>query len=199
MMNQVLEIAHAVKNLSRKLASPTQEDMQDLKQCVSCTLEHSDEWLCRTVRDKQHKSSDVATSEVHTDTDWAGNPFTKKSTSSVFMVIDGFTVGMNAQQDVTLAQSSGESEFYALGAGPADGWHVRAVPSDLGLQANINLMCAAKAGRASEQRQGLSERIRHLKSYEVEVFRVPAETNLADIGAKFFPSHRSTELDGEKV
>ena len=46
MINEVPEIAHAVKNLSRQLAGPSEPDMQDLKQCVRYTLGHSDEWLC---------------------------------------------------------------------------------------------------------------------------------------------------------
>ena len=45
MVNEVPEIAYAVKNLSRQLAEPSELDMQDLKQCVRYTLGHSDEWL----------------------------------------------------------------------------------------------------------------------------------------------------------
>ena len=45
MINEVPEIAYAVKNLSRQLAKPSESDMQELKQCVRYTLGHSDEWL----------------------------------------------------------------------------------------------------------------------------------------------------------
>ena len=43
MVNEVPEIAYAVKNLSRQLAGPSELDMQDLKQRVRCTLGHVDE------------------------------------------------------------------------------------------------------------------------------------------------------------
>ena len=102
MTNEVPEIAYPVKNLSRQLAKPSELDMQDLKQCVRYTLGQTDE---------------VATIEVHTDADWAGDAKPMKSTSSVFTRIDGFVIGMNAQLQDTHAQSSGESEFYALEAG----------------------------------------------------------------------------------
>ena len=94
-----------------------------------------------------------------------------------------------------------ENEFYALGAGCADGLYVRAILSDLGMRAKINLRCDAKAARALAQRQGLSKRTRHVKvkylyvqdlvrAKEVEVSRVSTETNLADVGTKHLPSHR---------
>ena len=108
---------------------------------------------------------------------------------------------MDSQLQDTHAQSSGESEFYALGAGCADGMYVRVILSDLGMRAKINLRCDAKAARALAQRQGLSKRTRHVKvkylyvqdlvkAKEVEVSRVPTETNLADVGTKHLASQR---------
>ena len=175
--------------------------MQDLKQCLQCTLGHSDEWLFLTVQDEPRQTNEVATIEVFTDADWAGDTKSMQSTSSVFTRIDGFTIGVNAQLQDTHAQSSGESEFYALGAGGADGLYVTANLDDLGVQAKINLRCDAKAARALAQRQGLSKRTGHVKvkylyvqdlvkAREVEVSRVATETNLADIGTKHLPSHR---------
>ena len=142
-----------------------------------------------TVRDKPHKSDEVATIEVYTDADWAGDPKSMKSTSSVLTRIDGFTIGMTSQLQDTHAQSSGESEFYALGAGCADGPCVKAILNDLGMRAKVNLKCDAKAARALAQGQGLSKRTRHVKvkylyvqdlvkAREVEVSRVATETNL---------------------
>ena len=104
------------------------------------------------------KADGVATIEVCTDADWAGDAKSMKSTSSVFTRIDAFIIGMNAKLQDTHAQSSGESEFYALGAGCADGLYVKAILNDLGLRPKINLRCDAKAARALAQRQGLSKR-----------------------------------------
>ena len=97
MINEVPKIACAVKHLPSQLAKPSQLDMQDLKQCVRYTLGHGDEWLFLTVQDKPQKTDEVATIEVYTDADWAGDAKSMKSTSSVFTRIDGFIIGMNAQ------------------------------------------------------------------------------------------------------
>ena len=111
------------------------------------------------------KTDEVATIEVYTGTDWAGDAKSMKSTSSVFTRIDGFIIGMNAQLQDTLARSSGGSEFQELGAGCADGLYVKAILNDLGMRAKINLRCDAKAARALAQRQGLSppKKKRHVK------------------------------------
>ena len=146
-------------------------------------------------------TDDVATIEVFTDAEWDRDTKSMKSTSSVFTRIDGFTIEVNAQLQDTHAQGSVESEFYALGAGCADGLYVKAILDDLGMQAKINLRCDANAARALAQRQGLSKRTRHVKvkylyvqdlvkAREVEVSRVATETNLADMGTKHLPSHR---------
>ena len=69
-----------------------------------CTVHagHSDEWLFLTVQDKPRKTDEVATIEVLTDADWAGDTKSMKSTSSVFTRIDGFTIAVNAQLQDTL-------------------------------------------------------------------------------------------------
>ena len=123
------------------------------------------------------------------------------STPSVFTMIDGFIIGVNSQLQDTHAQSRGESEFYALGAGCADGLYVNAMLNDLGMRAKINLRCDAKTAKALAQRQRLSKITRHVKvkylyvqdlveAREVGVSRVATDANLADIGTKHLPSHR---------
>ena len=109
-----------MKNLSRQLAKPSGLDVQDLKQRVRYTLGHSDEWLFLSVQDKSRKTEDVATIEVYTDADWAGDAKSIKSTQC-----SRGSTGMNSQLQDTHAQISGESEFYALGAGCTDGLYVK--------------------------------------------------------------------------
>ena len=145
MVNEVPEIAYAVKIV--KATGETVRAGHARPETV-CTV---------------HATDEVATIEVFTDADWARDTKSMKSTSSVFTRIDGFTISVNTQLQDTRAQSSGESEFYALGAGCADGLYVKAMLNDLGMQAKTNLRCDAKAARALAQRQGLSKRTRHVK------------------------------------
>ena len=197
MINEVLEIANAVKNLSRQLSKPSELDMQDLKQCVRYTLGHSDEWLFLTVQDKPRKTDEVAMIEVYTDADWAGDAKSMESTSSVFTRLDGFIIGVNALQD-THAQSSGESEFHALGAGCADGLCVNAILNDLAMRRQGSKRTGAETRFVQRTRH---VKVRYLyvqdlvKAREVEVSRLPTETNLADIRTRHLPSHRWEFLD----
>ena len=71
MINEVPEIAYAVKNLSKQLAKPSELDIRDLKQCARYTLGHSDEWLFLTEQHKPRKTDEVATIEVY-DADCPG-------------------------------------------------------------------------------------------------------------------------------
>ena len=119
MINEVPEVAYAVKNLSRQLAKPSELDTQRL------------EAVCAMDVGKPRKTDEVATIEVYTDADWAGDAKSMKSTSSVFTKIDGFIIGTNAQLQDTHAQSSGENMFYELGAGCAGGLHVKATPRSI--------------------------------------------------------------------
>ena len=52
MTNEVPEIAYAEKNLSRQLAGPSEQNMQDLKHCVRYTLGHSAERTFLTVQEQ---------------------------------------------------------------------------------------------------------------------------------------------------
>ena len=92
--------------------------------------------------------------------------------------------GVNAQLQDAHAQSSVESEFYALGAGYADGLYVKAILDDLGMRAKINLRSSTRHVKVKYLYvQDL------VKAREVEVSRVATETNLADVGTKHVPSH----------
>ena len=47
-----------------------------------------------------------------------------------------------------MRRAAEKSEFYALGAGHADGLYVRAILNDVGMRAKINLRCDAKSAKS---------------------------------------------------
>ena len=194
MTNEVPEIAFAVKGLSRRLAGPTVEDEKDMRETVRYTAGVVDEWLYLTVPDEDYDGKPLKI-EVYTDADWAGDTKTLKSTSSSFVRVKGFLLGANVQLQDTHAQSSGESEFYAMGAGCCDGLYAKALLAEFGLKSTIKLKCDATAGKAIAQRMGLSKKTRHVKvkhlfiqelvkAREIEVSKVDTEWNIADMGTK---------------
>ena len=90
MANEVPNIAHAAKNVSRQLTTArTEADIDDLMQCIRYTLEHCDECPLLTIQEA-HSQHELAPTEVYTDADWAGDPISMKSASSVFTKIGAF-------------------------------------------------------------------------------------------------------------
>jgi len=156
MINEVPEIAFCVKDLSRALSRPSEEDMRDLKQVIRFTRGVDDEWLHITIKREIRI-------EVFIDADWAGDTTTRRSTSSSFVMINGFLISVNSQLQKTQAQSSGEIEFYAIGAGNADGLYVHGILEELGLRSMVTIRSDASAirsdasaGRGAATRPGLS-------------------------------------------
>ena len=191
MINEVPEIAYAVKKVVKATGGTVRAGHARLE--TVCTV------LFLTVQDR------VATIEVFTDADWAGDTKSMKSTSSVSTRNDGFIIGMNAQLQDTHAQSSGESGFYALGAGCADGLYVKAILDDLGMRAKINLRCDAKAARALAQRLGESEVLVPARSRQSEGSRSVERCDRNELGRHWDETFAESqtgipqELDGKEL
>ena len=52
--------------------------------------------------------------EVYSDTDWAGRPITRKSTSGGCLMLGSHLIKSWSSTQPTLALSSGEAEFYGV-------------------------------------------------------------------------------------
>ena len=196
MINQVPEIVYAVKNLSRQLAGPSELDMRDLKQCVRYTLvtqrrvvvpdgarQTSEDRRCGNDRRLQTREVDeIDVISAHEDR-WIHH-WGKR------------TAAGHAPLRAAEKASSARSEQDA---------HVKAILDDLGMQANLNLRCDAKAARALAQRQGMSKRTRHVKVkylYVQNLVKAREVEVSADMGTKYVPSHRlefPQELDGKEL
>ena len=78
-----MDIMYAVKELSRGLAAPTTDHSAKLKHLLrylTGTKDYAQE-LCPKIRlSEKHSSLDVHT---YVDSDWAGDPDTRRSTSGV--------------------------------------------------------------------------------------------------------------------
>ena len=74
--------------------------------------------LCPKLRlSEKHSSLDVHT---YVDSDWAGDPDTRRATSGVATYLLGVILQSHSRTQQTIALSSGEAELYAIGAGAAD-------------------------------------------------------------------------------
>ena len=69
--------------------------------------------------------------------------------------------GQESSRD--FAQSSGESEYCAIGSGAADALYAKAVMTEIGLEVQAVVLSDSSSGRGFAKRQGFSARTRHVK------------------------------------
>ena len=91
-----------------------------------------------------HQQS-VDTIDCYTDTDWAGCPRTRKSTSGGCLLLGSHTVNHWSSPQASISLSSGEAEFNGVvrGAGQAVGY--QSMLRDLGIDLPIRLWTDSSA------------------------------------------------------
>ena len=71
--------------------------------------------------------------DVYTDTDWAGCPLTRKSTSGGVIMLGKHTIKHWSSTQASVTLSSGEAEFNGVVRGAGQGPRYQALSKDLGL------------------------------------------------------------------
>lgn len=114
------DIMYAVKELSRGLSAPTSEHEAKAKHLLKYLsgTKHFSQRLQPTLQlSPQHKAIDI---NIYVDSDWAGCPESRRSTSGVSLFVLGANILSHSRTQATVALSSGEAELYAIGSGTAD-------------------------------------------------------------------------------
>ena len=101
------------------------------------------------------------TIDVYTDTDFAGCPRTRKSTSGGCVLIGKHTIKSWSSTQASIALSSGEAEFYGLVLTASEALGLVAMSEDFGDKIDAFLYADASAAIGVANREGLG-RIRHL-------------------------------------
>ena len=101
--------------------------------------------------------------DVHTyyvDSDWAGDPDTRRSTSGIATYFLGVNLQSHSRTQQTIALSSGEAELYAIGAGAADSLFIRSLLLEACLIPKVHLFIHtdSTAGKSTASRKGLRVR-----------------------------------------
>ena len=99
---------------------------------------------------------------MYTDSDWAGDKNTRKSTSGGVAVVGGGTIKSWASTQSTRALSSGEAEYYALIKAAAEGLGMQSIARDLGFDLVIRIWVDSSAAKAIVSRIGLGK-VRHME------------------------------------
>jgi len=185
-------IASPMKELSRKLSNPGQEDWQDLSRLIRY-MHGKEDWGTRQVV-SENLEEGLATVTVTTDANWACDE-SGRATLAIRAHIDGYKSGHMSQTQPGLpALSSGESEMRAMTTGTVVGLHVKMILEELGYKVKLVLECDASAALEAAAKMS-SGRMRHmaaadtfvrklLKSKEAVAKKIPTKANVAGLLSK---------------
>ena len=178
------QISYAAKELSRKMASPQIGDEVKLKRVLRYLV-----GCPRTVYKYpwQHEVKSIVT---YTDSDWAGDASTRRSTSGGVLFLGAHLVSHWSRTQQTIALSSGEAELNASLKGACESLGERVMLEELGKKVEIAMYGDSSASQGTIQRQGAG-RMKHLSvkqlwiqervaNKEIDTFKIPRAMNCAD-------------------
>ena len=158
MVPERIDAAFDIGVVSRDLAAPTGERWTKLKRLVRFVMATADQGLNMTV--DPDAPTDII--ECWTDTDHGADTKTRRSVGCAALRWCGVLLSFQSKQQSVVATSSGEAEFYGIGAGLVQALGVRSLLEELDVTATIRCFCDASAGRAVAGRSGLSQRTKHV-------------------------------------
>ena len=182
------DLQFTAKSIARYMASPRMYDWGALKRVARYLVTAP-----RVVQlfEWQEVPTHVTT---HTDSDWAGDKITRKSTSGGTMKWGSHLIKSWSSTQQVIATSSGEAELYAMVKGVSQTKGLISMLNDLGYNANAKVCTDANAAIGIVHRQGLGK-TRHVdvqylwvqqEVYEgrLNVEKVGTQENMADLLTK---------------
>ena len=182
-----LDVQFACKEVCRWMARPSLHAWKSLKRICR--------YLVRAPRlVYSFPQQTVSSIDVYTDTDWAGCPKTRKSTSGGVIMLGRHAVKHWSSTQTSTALSSGEAEFAGVIRGAGQGLGYQALLKDVGIQLPLRVWTDSSAAIGICSRQGLGK-LRHLDTHtlwiqqavrtkRVDLRKVLGERNPADLLTK---------------
>ena len=191
-----LDVQFACKEVCRWMAHPTLHSWKALKR------------ICRFLNRAPRlvyvfKRQSVDSVDVYTDTDWAGCPKTRKSTSGGCVMLGRHAMKHWSSTQTSISLSSGEAEFAGVIRGAGQGLGYQALLKDLGVQLPVRVWTDSSAAIGICSRQGLGK-LRHLDTHtlwvqqavrtgRIDLRKVAGERNPADLLTKHSISQQKLE------
>ena len=186
----------ACKEVCRWMSNPSAHAWKALKRI--CRFFNSVPRLVYTF-----KQQSVSGIDVYTDTDWAGCPKTRKSTSGGVVMLGSHAMKHWSSTQTSIALSSGEAEFAGVIRGAGQGLGYQALLNDLGVALPLRVWTDSSAAIGICSRQGLGK-LRHLDTHtlwiqqavrtrRLDLKKVPGEQNPADLLTKHSNSRQRLE------
>jgi hypothetical protein len=182
-----LDCQFAAKEICRWMAKPSKTAWEALKRLCRYLV-----GLPRMVFNYHWQT--VGHVDIYTDTDWAGCPRTRKSTSGGCVVLGTHPIKSWSSTQTSVALSSGESEFNGVVRGAGVGLGYQSLLKDLGIDVGLRLWTDSSAAIGICSRQGLGK-LRHIdthtlwiqqavRSRRVDLRKIAGEVNPADLFTK---------------
>jgi hypothetical protein len=182
-----MDAMFACKEICRWMSKPSEHSWLALKR------------VCRFFAGRprlvyKYPQQSVEEVDVYTDTDWAGCPKTRKSTSGGCVMLGRHAIKHWSSTQTSVALSSGEAEFAGVIRGSGQGLGYQALLRDFGVQAHLRVWTDSSAAIGICSRQGLGK-LRHLDTHtlwiqqavrlgRVDLRKVDGEVNPADLFTK---------------
>lgn len=191
-----VDLSESVKILARFMASPGSKAMRGLKR------------LARYLRGKQRcmlvyirQSADKAKLRVYSDSDWAGDKSSRKSTSGMVVLRGRHLLKHSSTLQSVVTLSSCEAEYYAMTRGAAAGLGIVSLYRDWGIELSLEIYTDSSSAKSFVMRRGIGKQ-RHIQTRflwlqervamkDLKVNKVGTHDNMADFLTK--------QLDKNKV
>ena len=169
---------YSVKETARKITCPTESDV-NLKRIVRYLK------VAPSAKSLIEITTPWKFVNVYTDSDWAGQATTCKSTSGGVVQWRNATLTAWSRTDQTVSLSSAEEELYALTTGVAEGMGTKHLLQELGHEVILMNHVDSQSAKAWASKRGFG-RIKHvmLKFMYVQDVVEKKLTNLAYINTK---------------
>ena len=132
---------------------------------------------------------------VFVDSDFAGDPVSRKSTTGLVAQIGNHTVKSGSTLQSLTALSTGEAEFYAVVKGDQVGLSLRSLYQDLRTPMKVEIQSDSWTANSLTDRLGAAQRTKHtdtlyfwkqerVQDGDLSIQKVPTAKNCADVGTK---------------
>ena len=178
-----LDLAETSTHLAQRMSEPREFDFVPLKRAARYLVVKPTVAL----RFRRQEHADKIT--VLVDSDFAGDPVSRKSTTGLVAQIGNYTARSGSTLQSLTALSVGQAEFYAVVKGGQVGQALRSIHQDLGIPMKVEIQSDSSTATSLTDRSkpidtryfGVQERVQH---GDLSIMKVPSAKNCADVGTK---------------
>ena len=179
-----LDLAETAKHLAQRKSEPREFDFIELKRAARYVVGKPKAAL--RLRRQRH----VEKITVFVDSDFAGDPVSRKSTTGLVAQIGIHTVKSGSTLQSLTALSVGATEFYAVVIGCQVGLSLRSMYQDLGIPMQIEIQSDSSTANSLTDRRQRTKHIdtrsfwmqERVQDGNLSIKKVPTAKNCADFG-----------------